>query len=73
MRVRAMAAIARGEAADDERLTGPPPAGGPITVPLATTTVATVSRGATPDNAVPADVATVLDVVASVHPPPPLR
>jgi hypothetical protein len=68
-----MAAIARGEAADDERLTGPSPAGGPISVPVATTTVATVSRGATTDNTAPADVAAVLDVVVSVHPPPPLR
>jgi hypothetical protein len=67
-----MAAIARGEATDDESLTGPPPAGAPVTVPLATT-VATVSRGATPDNTAPADVATVLDVVVSVHPLPPLR
>lgn len=73
MRVRAMAAIARGEAADDERLTGTPPAGGPVTVPLATTPVAAVSRGVTPDNTAPADVATVLDVVVSVHPPTPLR
>lgn len=72
MRARAMAAITRGEATNDERLTGPPPAGGPVTVPLATN-VATVSRGATPDNTAPADVATVLDVVVSVHPPPPFR
>jgi len=67
-----MAALARGEATDDERLTGPPPSRALNTVPLATT-VATVSRGATPDNTAPADVATVLDVVVSVHPPPPLR
>lgn len=72
MRVRTMAAIARCEATGDERLTWPPLVGGPITVPLATSG-ATVSHGSTLDNTAPADVATVLDVVVSVHPPPPVR